>query len=171
MKNIKEFENQIQELEKQFKTKAFSDVQMSDTEMPIMGVEPVENEPNEDTPMDCFVDLVYCLKQSNEQAIVWHHQTTSFSVHKALNNYYDEIVERIDGLVESVSGIYGRPTGYELVNPVDYQSVEQVIAYFQALYQEVQTERTKVFQDTWVQNQLDNVAELIASTLYLLTLK
>ena len=169
MKDIKQFENQIAELEKQFKAKAFSDVEMQ--EQPIMGPEPVENEPMEDTPMDNFVDLIYCLKQSNEQAIVWHHQTTSFSVHKALNNYYDEIVERIDGLVESVSGIYGRPTGYELVNPVDYQSVEQVVAYFQALYAEVQSERQMTFQETWVQNQIDNVSELIASTLYLLTLK
>jgi hypothetical protein len=171
MKDLKEFENQIQELEKQYRTKAFSDVEMSVTETPIMGPEPVENEPNEDTPMDNFVDLIYCLKQSNEQAIVWHHQTTSFSVHKALNTYYDEIVERIDGLVESVSGIYGRPMGYELVNPVDYQSVEQVQAYFQALYVEVQSERMVTFQESWVQNQIDNISELIASTLYLLTLK
>jgi len=171
MKDLKKFENQIAELEKQFRAKAFSDVEMSATETPIMGPEPVENEPMEDTPMDNFVDLVYCLKQSNEQAIVWHHQTTSFSVHKALNNYYDEIVERIDGLVESVSGIYGRATGYELVNPVDYQSVEQVVAYFQALYVEVQTERKVTFQESWIQNQIDNISELIAETLYLLTLK
>ena len=171
MKNIKEFENQIQELEKQFKTKAFSDVEMSMTETPIMGAEPVENEPMEDTPMDNFVDLVYCLKQSNEQAIVFHHQTTSFSCHKAMDNYYSSIVGLIDGLVESVSGIYGRPTGYELVNPVDYQSVEQVQAYFQALYAEVQSERMVTFQESWIQNQIDGIAELIAETLYLLTLK
>lgn len=169
MKDIKQFENQIAELEKQFKAKAFSDVEMQET--PIMGPEPVENEPNEDTPMDNFVDLVYCLKQSNEQAIVWHHQTTSYAAHKALDNYYSEIVGLLDGLIESVSGIYGRPTGYELVNPVDYQSVEQVQAYFQALYAEVQSERQVTFQETWIQNQIDEIATLIAETLYLLTLK
>lgn len=164
-----DLEKQITQLESQFK--ALNNSEMYSSETPIMGPEPVENEPMEDTPMDNFVDLVYCLKQSNEQAIVWHHQTTSFSVHKALNNYYDEIVERLDGLVESVSGIYGRPTGYELVNPVDYQSVEQVIAYFQSLYAEVQSERQVTFQESWIQNQIDNIAELIAETLYLLSLK
>ena len=169
MKDTKEFENQIAQLEKQFK--AFSDVEMSATETPIMGAEPVENEPMEDTPMDNFVDLVYCLKQSNEQAIVFHHQTTSFSCHNAMDNYYSSIVGLIDGLVESVSGIYGRPMGYELVNPVDYQSVEQVQAYFQALYAEVQSERQVTFQESWIQNQIDGIAELIAETLYLLTLK
>ena len=176
MKDIKEFENQINQLEAQFKmeskiktAKAFSDVEMQ--EQPIMGPEPVENEPMEDTPMDNFVDMVYCLKQSNEQAIVWHHQTTSFAAHKALDNYYSEIVGLLDGLIESVSGIYGRPTGYELVNPVDYQSIEQVQAYFQALYVEVQSERQVTFQESWIQNQIDGIAELIAETLYLLTLK
>ena len=169
MKNIKEFENQISELEKQFKTKAYNE--MPSTETPIMGPEPVEVEPMEDTPMDNFVDLVYCLKQSNEQAIVWHHQTTSFSCHKALDNYYNEIVGLVDGLVESVSGVYGCPTGYELVNPIDYQSVEQVQAYFQALYAEIQSERTMTFQESWIQNQIDEIATLVAETLYLLTLK
>ena len=169
MKDTKEFENQIAQLEKQFK--AFSDVEMSATENAIMGVEPVENEPMEDTPMDNFVDLVYCLKQSNEQAIVFHHQTTSFSCHNAMDNYYNKIVGLLDGLIESVSGIYGRPMGYELVNPVDYQSVEQVQAYFQALYAEVQSERQVTFQESWIQNQIDGISELIAETLYLLTLK
>jgi hypothetical protein len=169
MKDTKEFENQIAQLEKQFK--AFSDVEMSATETPIMGVEPVENEPMEDTPMDNFVDLVYCLKQSNEQSIVFHHQTTSFSCHNAMDNYYNKIVGLLDGLIESVSGIYGRPMGYELVNPVDYQSVEQVQAYFQALYAEVQSERQVTFQESWIQNQIDGISELIAETLYLLTLK
>jgi len=169
---INDLEKQISQLEAQYKElKAFSDVEMSATETPIMGVEPVENEPMEDTPMDNFVDLVYCLKQSNEQAIVFHHQTTSFSCHKAMDNYYSSIVGLVDGLVESVSGIYGRPMGYELVNPVDYQSVEQVQAYFQALYTEVQTERMVTFQESWIQNQIDGIAELIAETLYLLTLK
>lgn len=88
-----------------------------------------------------------------------------------MDNYYSSIVGLIDGLVESVSGIYGRPTGYELVNPVDYQSVEQVQAYFQALYAEVQSERQVTFQESWIQNQIDGIAELIAETLYLLTLK
>jgi len=165
---INDLEKQISQLEAQFKaSKAFSDVEMSE---PIEQVES-PNEPNEDTPQDNFADFVGYLKSSFDQAVVWHHQTNSFSVHKALNTYYDEIVERIDGLVESVSGIYGRPMGYELVNPVDYQSVEQVIAYFQALYAEVQSERQVTFQESWIQNQIDNIAELIAETLYLLTLK
>ena len=40
--------------------------------------------------------FISTLKQSFEQSVVWHHQTTSFSEHKALNNYYDEIIPLLD---------------------------------------------------------------------------
>ena len=42
--------------------------------------------------------FISVLKQSFEQSVVWHHQTTSYSEHKALNNYYEEIIPLLDGL-------------------------------------------------------------------------
>ena len=61
-----------------------------------------------------FVEFISQLHDSKQQTIVWHHQTTSYAEHKALNKYYDEIVDLIDELVESVSGVYGRPVGYSV---------------------------------------------------------
>ena len=116
-------------------------------------------------------EFVSVLHQSKQQAITWHHQTTSFSEHKALNNYYDEIVEHIDGLVESIQGVYPRITSYTLSNPVDWTEGGSTI-YFKGLYDYVQKNRTTIpQQESWVQNQIDNIAELIAETLYLLSLK
>lgn len=166
MKDIKQFENQIAELEKQFKAKAFSDVEMQD---PIEAIEPT-NEPDEDSPEDKFSDFVSYLKGAFDQSVVWHHQTTSYSVHKALNNFYDEVLELVDGLVESTSGIYGRPVGYVIPTPIDYQSAEQVQAYFADCYQYVQAMRTGIYQETWIQNQVDEIAQLFAETIYLLSL-
>jgi hypothetical protein len=114
--------------------------------------------------------FISTLKQSNEQAIVWHHQTTSFSEHKALNNYYDEIVPLLDGLVESVQGVYPRIESYTLSNPVDWSEGFST-TYFKGLYDYVQTHRTMVYQETWVQNQIDEIAQLIADTLYQLSFK
>jgi hypothetical protein len=110
------------------------------------------------------------LKQSFEQAVVWHHQTTSFSEHKALNNYYDEILERLDGLVESIQGVYPRIGSYTLSPTVDWSEGVST-TYFKALYAFVQEHRKMIYQESWVQNQIDNIAELIASTLYQLSLK
>lgn len=164
MKDIKEFESQINELEKQFKSLT---VEAKDLPM-VEVIEPMEE--NEGTPIDNFADFVSYLKGAFDQSVVWHHQTNVYSMHKALNSFYDGLLDKVDGLVESVSGIYGRPTGYVIPQPVDYANPEQVMAYFQACYAYVQTERANIYQETWIQNQVDEIAALFAETLYLLSL-
>ena len=162
-----DLEKEISQLETQFKElKAFYDIEMQET---IEQVEPT-NESNEATPQDNFADFVSYLKSAFDQAVVWHHQTTSRSMHKALNNFYDEILELSDGLIESVSGIYGRPVDYDIVQPMNYESPEQVTAYFQACYAEIHEDRQTIYQETWIQNQVDEIATLFAETLYLLSL-
>ena len=118
-----------------------------------------------------FVEFISQLLDSKEQAIVWHNQTLSYAEHKALDKYQDEIAELYDGLVESVSGIYGRPKNYSVGTLQNYQSNEVVQAYFKGLYAYVQEHRKMIYQETWIQNQIDEVSQLIARTLYLLTLK
>jgi hypothetical protein len=114
--------------------------------------------------------FISTLKQSFEQSVVWHHQTNNFSEHKALNNYYDEIIPLLDGLVESVQGVYPRIAGYTLSPLVDWNEGVSV-TYFKGLYQYVQENRKTVYQETWVQNQIDEIEQLIAETLYKLSLK
>lgn len=114
--------------------------------------------------------FISTLWQSRTQAHVWHHQTDSYSEHKALNNYYDEIVEHVDGFVESVQGIYPIVTAYSTSPLVDWKQGGSTI-YFKGLYDFVQKGRTTLPQETWIQNQIDNISELIAETIYLLHLK
>jgi len=117
-----------------------------------------------------FSYFVSYLKDSFDQSVVWHHQTDSYAVHKALNKFYDKILDLTDGIVESVSGIYGRPTKYQIDSPVDYKNAEQVVKYFKKMYDTIQEERNNIYQETWIQNQVDEVAQLFAETLYLLSL-
>jgi RNA binding exosome subunit len=118
-----------------------------------------------------FSYFVSYLKDSFDQSVVWHHQTDSYPVHKALNKFYDKILDLTDGLVESVSGIYGRPTKYQIDSPVDYKDSEQVVKYFKHMYDTIQEDRKDIYQETWIQNQVDEIATLFAETLYLLSLK
>jgi hypothetical protein len=118
-----------------------------------------------------FSYFVSYLKDAFDQSVVWHHQTDSYAVHKALGKFYDEIVELTDGLVESVSGIHGRPIHYQIDSPVDYKSAEQVVKYFKSVYNTIQKERKDIYEETWIQNQVDEIATLFAKTLYLLSLK
>jgi RNA binding exosome subunit len=118
-----------------------------------------------------FSYFVSYLKDSFDQAVVWHHQTDSYAVHKALNKFYDGILDLTDGLVESVSGIHGRPMKYQIDSPVDYKNPEQVIKYFKSCYNMIEKERKDIYQESWIQNQVDEISALFASTLYLLSLK
>jgi hypothetical protein len=118
-----------------------------------------------------FVEFLSQLLDSKEQAIIWHNQTTSFAEHKALDFYQDEIEDLYDGLVESTSGIYGRPKNYSVGTLQNYTSSEDVYAYFKGLYAYIEKNRKTIYQDTWIQNQIDEIAQLVAKTLYLLTLK
>jgi hypothetical protein len=121
--------------------------------------------------MATFVEFLSVLNSAKQQAVFWHNQTEVYSEHKTLNGFYDDIVDHLDGLVESVAGIYGRPQGYESYDFVDWTSTDDTIKYFQNLYQYVQTSRTDLYQESWIQNQIDEIAALIAQTIYLLTLK
>lgn len=122
--------------------------------------------------MATMVQFLSNLNSCKQQAIFWHNQvkgTGSFAAHKTLNEFYDEILELLDGLVESYAGIYGRPQGYEAHEAVDFESIDQVRAYFKEVYTYIQTERKTLEQESWIQNQIDEIAQLTASTMYKLT--
>jgi len=114
------------------------------------------------------VDMIATLLHSRSQAHIFHWQTksqSSFAEHMALGTYYDEIVELIDGIVESYQGKYEIITGYKTVQMVDYKSTEQLISYFRDLDNNVEKNR-KGIKESYIQNQIDGVQELIFSTLY-----
>jgi len=110
--------------------------------------------------------FVSTLFASRTQAHVFHLQTPSFAAHKALNDYYDEIVGLTDGLVESYQGKYGIITGYSNVALQEYQSCEAIIVYFETLLMYVEKSRQLICQDSYIQNQIDEVVALINSTIY-----
>ena len=110
--------------------------------------------------------FISTLLSSRTQAHVYHLQTPSFAAHKALNEYYDAIIDLVDGFVESYQGKYGIVKGYTNIDLLEYQSCEEIIKYFTALMMFVERARTQVPQDSYLQNQVDEIIALIASTLY-----
>ena len=103
---------------------------------------------------------------SRTQAHIFHLQTPSYAAHKALNKYYDKIVDLIDGLVESYQGKYGIITGYGNIALQEYQSCEAIIMFFETLCMYVEKSRGMVAQDSYLQNQIDEIVALIKSTIY-----
>ena len=112
-----------------------------------------------------FVEMVSLLLHSRTQVHTLHLQTKSFAEHSALNGYYDGIGDLVDGIIESYQGKYDIIEGYKSYDLVNYKSTESTIKYLKDLDGKVQKLRG-CCKDTYIQNQIDNVNELINSTLY-----
>ena len=110
--------------------------------------------------------FVSTLFASRTQAHIFHLQTDSFAVHKALNEYYDEIVGLTDSFVEGYQGKYGIITGYSNVALLEYESCEEIINYFTILSMYISKTREMVCQDSYLQNVIDEIVMLISSTIY-----
>ena len=114
---------------------------------------------------DPVMQFVMCLLHSVTNAHILHFQSLSYSQHIALGTYYDEVSDLVDGFVESFQGKYGLLTKYQS----DYQLPDNNPAtYLTYLKEEVATlRRAPNFpQDSELQNEVDNIANLINTTLY-----
>lgn len=112
-----------------------------------------------------FVDIVSGILHSRTQIHIYHLQTKSFAVHKALNDYYDGVVDLFDGLVESYQGKHGIIEDYKCDGYDNYTSVNSAIEYLQKLDKTIEGSRKSV-KESFIQNQIDTVQELIYSTIY-----
>lgn len=116
--------------------------------------------------MNEFAKLISFLLHSRTQTHIFHLQTDSFAAHMALNAYYDGVIPLVDGLVESYQGKNGIVTGYSNFNLLEYTNCEEVIAYFQGLNNTIEKLRQGIPQDSYIQNQIDTIVELVESTAY-----
>lgn len=117
------------------------------------------------TGPDPLMELVTCLQHSRTTAQMQHWKTASRSDHQALNFFYDTLPPLLDTFVESFQGKYGKLTDYIL----DYKlSGAEPLSYMTALADEVETlRRAEGFpQDSWLQNQVDTMVQVIYQTVY-----
>jgi hypothetical protein len=119
-------------------------------------------------PTQLMASFISTLFSSRTQAHIFHLQVTgpgSFAAHSALNSYYDGIIGLADGLVESFQGRYGIITGYKGEGQW-IENTSDIVKYFEALCMYVEKNRVSLVQDSYIQNQVDEVVALIESTKY-----
>ena len=115
-----------------------------------------------------FSKFISYLFHSRTQTHVFHLQTPSYAEHIALQAYYEGIVPLIDALVESYQGKNGIITDYTNFNLKQYTGKEQVIVYLETLCNAAY-QAYEITEDSYLQNQIDTVTELIKSTIYKLS--
>lgn len=116
--------------------------------------------------MDQIGNFLGTLMQSRNQAHIYHLQTDSYAQHKALEKYYEDIVDHIDTVAEQYQGKYGIIKGYKMENSIKEDG--KPVIYFEALLKFVDATRINIPQDSFLQNTVDEIAGLISTTLYLL---
>lgn len=94
-----------------------------------------------------------------------HLNTRSFAKHKALQEFYEGIVDLADGLAEAYQGRHG------LIGPISLQSAKKtnnIVEFLQGQLDEIESCRYEVMdrKDTALQNLVDGIVELYLSTLY-----
>ena len=94
-----------------------------------------------------------------------HLNTRSYSKHKALQKFYDNIIDRADTFAEAYQGRYG------LIGPIALMSAkktENVVAFLEDQLAELEATRYEVCgkDDAPLQNLIDGIIELYLSTLY-----
>jgi len=107
------------------------------------------------------------LFQSRDMMHIAHLQTTSYAEHKALNSYYDGLLDLVDGLVESYFGCIGKRLSIKIpasdyVNPGVH--LKQLKEYM------IRHRNAFGMDRTHIQNIIDEIIALITQTEYLLTL-
>ena len=127
--------------------------------------EEIEKNDNKETNNEDFAEMMSILLHSQTQAHTLHLQTETYSEHKALQKYYEGIDGIVDGLVESFQGKYGIIKGYKSMDLQEWKSTEDTVKYMKGLCEKV-IELRDCCEDSYIQNQIDTVCELINSTLY-----
>jgi hypothetical protein len=127
--------------------------------------QPQEGE-NSGTPVSLFSKLF----ESREMAHIYHLQVNgemgSHAAHTALGEYYDEVLELIDDLIETYQGQYGIVDGYDVIDTNSTRTKEK-LEYFEGLAEFVKHGRKAISaEDTHLQNIVDEVVALIYRTLY-----
>jgi hypothetical protein len=91
-----------------------------------------------------------------------HWQTRNYATHKALKKYYEAIPDLVDKLVETYMGRNGLVGDFE----EEFEIEKEPVRYFKALQKYVDESRKHLPKDSELQNIIDEILDLINSTLY-----
>jgi hypothetical protein len=109
-----------------------------------------------------FVGMLFLARDVTHSV---HLNTRSYAKHKALQGFYEGIIDLADGFAEAYQGRHG------LIGPISLMSAKKtgnVVEFLQDQLAEIEKCRYDVCEkdDTPLQNLIDGIIELYLSTLY-----
>jgi DNA-binding ferritin-like protein len=107
-------------------------------------------------------EFVAQLLHSSTVTHFMHWSTTSYAKHVALGEYYVQIVDLVDEFAESYMGKYDQLKKF----PDEFHTEKDPVKYLEGMKEFVEESREELPQNTELQNLVDEIADLINSTLY-----
>ena len=110
-------------------------------------------------------EFLLTLLHSSTNTHLLHWQSKSYSEHRTLGKFYEIILDLTDDLAEAMMGKYDMTPTF----PVNYYApAETAKEELEALKDYVMQARQQLPQDSEIQNLIDEIAQSIDQTLYLL---
>jgi DNA-binding ferritin-like protein len=109
-----------------------------------------------------FVGILFLARDVTHSV---HLNTRSYSKHKALQKFYENIIDNADDFAEAYQGRHG------LIGPISLMSAKKtsnVVEFLESQLAEIESARYDVVDkaDTSLQQIIDNIVQLYLSTLY-----
>lgn len=125
------------------------------------------DQPKESQPVTALFSKMF---ESKEMAHIYHLQVNgqqgSHASHVALNDYYINVLDLIDMLIEIYSAQYGIVDSYETIDTNTTRSKDP-IAYFEEVVEFIKHSRNSIsIEDTHLHSIIDDVVCLLYRTLY-----
>lgn len=86
----------------------------------------------------------------------------TFATHNAMSIFYEGVLDLVDTYIETSMGI---DDSFTLEEVEESEVITNPLVYFKALYNTISVERASI-KESFLQNQIDTMQELIAHTLY-----
>ena len=108
-----------------------------------------------------FVSLVLL---DRDLAQIAHWKTKSYAEHKALNEFYDGVLELIDGFVEQYQGYYGGRMNIKRAEDDQKADIREALDY---RVEWIEMYRYQICEqdETSLQNTIDEIIKIYQSTL------
>lgn len=112
--------------------------------------------------------LASLLIGARSQGHILHLQSTKFSEHIALDEFYKGIGKIADKVIEVYQGQYPVIVGYKLGPMATNTGVQSSIDYLKGLRDSIQAVRYEAVPKEWtnIHNEIDNAVSLIDQVLY-----
>jgi len=109
-----------------------------------------------------FVGMMFLARDVTHSV---HLNTRSYAKHKALQKFYENIIDLADGFAEAYQGRHG------LIGPISLMSAKKtgnIVEFLENQLEEIEAGRYDVCkkEDSPLQNLIDGIIELYLSTLY-----